>query len=181
MKTFSGILLHFNSHLPFEYRKGLLHTLLYQECDICLNYTNLHQEIVCLKSVWQKNSFPLFFIDKCVHKFSNSLFLKRHHLKPSSEKKEVILSLECLGKLSLQVKKQLTDIFQSCHKKINLTVVFKSYNRIHHAVCFKEPLPKSINLKVLYEYTCDICIVSTLVKPNDIFQSVSTNIWELRS
>lgn len=26
-----------------------------------------------LKSVWQKNSFPLFCIDKCIHKFLNKL------------------------------------------------------------------------------------------------------------
>ena len=86
-KTFSGVYLNLNSHLPSEYKKGLLHTLLYRAYNICSDYTNLHQEIVYLKSVWQKNSFPLFFIDKCVHKFLNSLFLKRHHLKLSSEKK----------------------------------------------------------------------------------------------
>ena len=41
--------------------------------------------------------------DKCVHKFLNNLLLKRHHQKPSSEKN--VISLEFLGKLSLQVKK----------------------------------------------------------------------------
>ena len=76
-KTFSVVYLNLNSHLPSEHKKGLLQTLLYRAYN-----TNLRQEIVYLKSVWQKNSFPLFFIDKCVHKFLNSLFLKRHHLKP---------------------------------------------------------------------------------------------------
>ena len=71
-KTFSGVYLNFNSHLPSEYKKGLLHTLLYRAYNICSSYINLHQEIVYLKSVWQKNSFPLFFIDKCVHEFLNS-------------------------------------------------------------------------------------------------------------
>ena len=157
-RTFSGVYLNFNSHLPSEYKKDLLHTLLYRAYNICSNYTNLHQEIVYLKSVWQKNSFPLFFIDKCVHKvFLNSLFLKRCHLKPLSEKKEVIMSLEFLGKLSLQVKKQLNDKFRSCHKNVKLTVVFKSPNRIRNAFRFKEQLPKSINSKVLYRYTCDTC------------------------
>ena len=65
-KAFSGVYLNFNSHSPSEYKKGLLHTLLYQAYNICSNYTNLHQEIVYLKSVWQKNSLPLFFIDKCL-------------------------------------------------------------------------------------------------------------------
>ena len=117
----------------------------------------MQREIVYLKSVWQKNSFPLFFFDKFVHKFLNSLFLKRCNLKPSSEKKKVVISLEFLGKLSLQVKKQLNDIFRSCHKNVNLTFVFKSPNRICNAFRFKEQLPKSINSKVLYRYTWDTC------------------------
>ena len=100
-----------------------------------------------------KELFPSIFIDKCVHKFLNSLFLKYCHLKPSSEKKEVITSLEFLGKLSLQVKKQLNNIFRSCHKNVKLTVVFKSPNAFH----FREQLPKSTNSKVLYRYMCDTC------------------------
>ena len=69
----------------------------------------------------------------------------------------MIKSLEFLGKLSLQVKKQLNDIFQSCHKNVKLTVVFKSPNRIRNAFHFKEQLAKSINLEVLYKYTYDTC------------------------
>ena len=88
-KAFSGVYLKFNSHLPCEYKKSLLHTLLYRIYNFCSNYANLHQEIVSLKPV-----FPLFFIDKCAHKFFNKSLLKRHHLKPLSEKKEVIISLE---------------------------------------------------------------------------------------
>ena len=88
-KTFSGVYLNFNNHLPSKYKKGLLQTLLYRAYNICLNYANLHQEIVYLKSVWQKNSFPLFFIYKCVHKFLNSLFLKRRHLNHHLRKRKL--------------------------------------------------------------------------------------------
>ena len=41
-KTFSRVYLHFNSHLPSEYKKGLLHTLLYRaykSAQIILTYT----------------------------------------------------------------------------------------------------------------------------------------------
>ena len=156
-KTFSGVYLNFNSHLPSEYKKGLIHTLLYRAYNICSNYSNVHQEIVYLKNVWQKNSFPLFFIDKCIYKFLDKLFIKHDSNKIKSEKKEIRISLEFLGKSSLQVKKQLIDIFRSCHKNIKLTVVFKSSNRIKNAFRFKEQLPKSINSKVIYKYTCDTC------------------------
>ena len=50
-KTFIGVYLNFNSHLPSEYKKGLLHTLLYQAYNICSNLliNNLYQESVYLK------------------------------------------------------------------------------------------------------------------------------------
>ena len=59
--------------------------------------------------------------------------------------------------MSLQVKKQLNDIFRSYHKTVKLAVVFKSPYRICNAFRFKEQLPKSINSRVLYKYTCGTC------------------------
>ena len=106
-----------------------------------------------------------------VYKFLNSLFLKRHHLKPSSEKKEVIMSLKFLGKLSLKVKKQLNDIFRSCHKNVKLTVIFKSpsYSSIHNTFCFKEQLSKILTQKYFINIHATLAIVSTLVKLDEIF------------
>ena len=50
-KTFSGVYLNFNSHLSSEYKKGLLQALVYRAYNGCSDYTNIHQEIVYLKSV----------------------------------------------------------------------------------------------------------------------------------
>ena len=75
-KTFSGVYSNFHSHLPTDYKKGLISTFLHCSYNICSDYTSLHQEILFVKSVWQKNSFPLFFIDKCVKKFLDTLFIK---------------------------------------------------------------------------------------------------------
>ena len=75
-KKFIGVYLNFHSHLPTDYKKGLIDTLLHRSYNIRSNYTSFHQEILFLKSVWQQNSFPLFFIDKCVKKFLDKLFIK---------------------------------------------------------------------------------------------------------
>ena len=83
-----------------------------------------------------------FFINKCVQKFLNKLFIKRNHQKLTSAKKEVLITLEFLGKTSLQVKKQLKDIFRSCQKHVKLNVVFKSSIRIKNTFRFKDALPK---------------------------------------
>ena len=123
-KTFSGFYLHFHSHLPTDYKKGLIDTLLHHSYNICSDYASFHQEILFLKSVWQKNSFPSFFIAKCVKKLLDKLLIKRKKIKDSSTKKEIMISLEFLGKISLQAKRQLIEIFCTCNKDIKLNVVF---------------------------------------------------------
>ena len=136
--------------LTLALRKGLINTLLYRAYNICSNYSSFQQEINYLKTIWQKNSFPLFFIDKCVQKFLNKLFIKRNHQNLTSTKKAVLITLQYLGKTSLQVKKQLKDIFRSCQNHVKLNVVFKSSKRIKNTFRFKDILPKHINSKVLH-------------------------------
>ena len=69
--TFSGVYTNFNSFLPTEYKRKLLRTFLYRTYNICSSYLQIHEEIIHLKSVWQKNSFPLSFIDNCINTFLN--------------------------------------------------------------------------------------------------------------
>ena len=94
----SSVYLNFNSHLPKTYKKGLIDTLLYRAYKICSNYSSFHPGINYLKTVWQKNSFPLFFIDKCVQMFLNKLLIKRNHENLTSTKKEVLITLEYIRK-----------------------------------------------------------------------------------
>ena len=68
-ETFSGVYLNLTSFLPMDYKKGLIHNLLFRAYNICADYVTLHNEIEFLKSMWQRNSFPLFFIDSCIKKF----------------------------------------------------------------------------------------------------------------
>ena len=65
--------------------------------------------------------------------------------------------MEFLGETSLQVKKQLKDIFRLCQKHVKLNVVFKSSIRIKNAFRFKDALPKHINSKVLYKFKYNTC------------------------
>ena len=87
----------------------------------------------------------------------DKLFIKRNKEKDSSDKKEVTVSLEFLGKISLQVKRQLIEIFRTCSKEIKLNVVFKSSVRMSNAFRFKDQTPKCLNSMLLYKFTCDTC------------------------
>ena len=117
-KPFSRVYLNFHSHLPTDAKKDLINTLLHCSYNICSDYASFHLEILFLKSVWQKTSFTLFFIDKCLKKFLGKLLIKRKKEKDSSTKKEITVSLEILGKISLQVKRQLIEMFRTCNKAI---------------------------------------------------------------
>ena len=142
-KTFSGVYLNFNSFLPMDYKKGLIHNLLLRACNICADYVTLHNEIVFLKSIWQRTCVALFFLDNLIKKFLDKLFIKRNISFAVSKKKEVFICLENLGKISLQIKKQLTEIFRTCLKNIKLNVVFRSSNRMCNAFWFKNHLIKT--------------------------------------
>ena len=83
-KIFSCVCLNFNSFLPMDCKKGLIHNLLFSAYNITLlyvhytDYITLQNETEFLKSIWQRNSFPLLFIDNWIKKFLNKLFIKRN-------------------------------------------------------------------------------------------------------
>ena len=72
----------------------------------------------------------------------------------------MVISLEFLGKLSLQVKKQLNDIFRLCHKNVKLTVVFKSLNRIRMLFLSKNSYARVLTQKYFINTRATLAIMS---------------------
>ena len=58
-------------------------------------------------------------------------------VKDRSTKKKIIVSLEFLGKISPQVKRQLMEMFRTCNNDIKLNVVFKSSVWMTNAFMFE--------------------------------------------
>ena len=48
-KTFTGAYMNYNSFLPLKYKKGLIHTLLFQAFNICVDYNTFHNKVQYLK------------------------------------------------------------------------------------------------------------------------------------
>ena len=71
--------------------------------------------------------------------------------------KEVLICTEFLGKVSLQMKKKLQQIFRECGKGLHLRIVFKSPNRLRNGFSFKDSLSVNMDSFLLYKYTCDTC------------------------
>ena len=67
---------------------------------------NFHHEVDKLKKILSKNAYPQNFIDKCIQKFLNNMFIQRPQI-PTIPKKELIINLLCLGKMYQVVKTRL--------------------------------------------------------------------------
>ena len=59
--------------------------------------------------------------------------------------------------MSLQVKRQLIEIFRARNKDFKLNIVFKSFVRLSNAFRFKDQTPKCLNFMLLYKFTCNTC------------------------
>ena len=111
--TFSGVYLNFDSYLPKEYKQGLIFTLLFRAFKICSDKIKFRKEIEKLTTILKKNSFPCFFINRCIKLCLDKLFTKRPSETSTSQKKELRIVLPFLGKVSLQVKRRLRNIYIS--------------------------------------------------------------------
>ena len=76
-ETFTGIYTNFSSFIPLEHKFGLVYTLL--NCCFCLvtGMSKFHFEIEKLKEILLSNGYSNKFIDKCISKFMNKLYIKK--------------------------------------------------------------------------------------------------------
>ena len=100
--TFSGVFTNFESFIPLSYKTGLILTLLYRAFKLCSSFEIFHQEIITLKDIFKRNGYPLSFIDNCIKRFLDKVFIEKK-IFLSAQKKELICVLPFLGKKSLQL------------------------------------------------------------------------------
>ena len=77
------------------------------------------------------------FIDKCIQKFLNNMFIQRLQI-PSVPKKELIITLPYLGKISQVFKTGLTNTMNKHIKFCKLRVIFQTNNRLRNYFRFRD-------------------------------------------
>ena len=91
-----------------------------------------------------KNAYPQKFIDKCIQKFLNNMFIQRLQI-PSVPKKELRITLPYLGKMSQIVKTRLTKTMNKHMKFCKLRVIFQTNNRLKNYFCIKDFVPETLH------------------------------------
>ena len=137
--TFSEVYTHFESFLPCTYKFGTVYTLAYRCFRIWSSWTKLHTELVCLKEIFLRNSYPENFINKCFKNFMDNIHVVKETTR-TVEKKPLVLVLPYLGSISLQTRTNLKKSLKNTLNCCKLQIVFKNKTRLSNFY-FKDGTP----------------------------------------
>ena len=93
-----------------------------------------HEEIVKLKRIFKRNSYPEKFTDRCIKDFLNKLHVPKV-IELTAARKELILVLLYFGQQSFEIRNSIQCCFKKNAPVFNLKVVFQSKN--DHAIYFQ--------------------------------------------
>ena len=156
-KTFSGVYTNYNSFLPDIYKFNLVSTLLYRAYRISSSWVLIHQEILKLKSVMQKNGYPIHIIDKIINRFLMKQCSSKVAEQPRSKKKTLQIILPFLGLVSRRLEKTLKAVVEHNAPGIKVVVIYRAASRLSSLFKFKDSVPSYLWSRVVYKYSCGGC------------------------
>ena len=161
--TFSGGYTNFISFIPLEYKFGVVHTLLNRCFNLSSDFLKFHHEVDKLKTILSKNAYLQKFVDKCIQKFYNNMYIQTPKV-PYVPKKELIIILPYLGNMSQIVKTKLTKTMSKHMKFCKLRVIFQTNNRLKNYFRFKDIVPEALRSSLIYKFSCGSCTASYIGK-----------------
>ena len=168
-KTFSGVYTNFKSFIPETYKIGLIKSLLFRCFSLCSDFIKFHHEIDKLKSILYKNSYPRDLIDKCIKEFLDKI-LTTKPVVSTVPKKELIITLPYLGKLSLQIRTRINRIMKNKLPYCNVQFVFQTKCKISNFFTFKDKIPSVLRSGIVYKFQCGSCNATYYGKTNRHFK-----------
>ena len=154
--TFSGVYTNFGSFIPELYKQNLVSTLLFRIFTICSSWDLMHKEVMNLKDILRRNSYPQSLTDKLVKKFFDKMNRVRTPIT-TVPKQTFTIVLPYLGSISHKVKRNLRLLTKKHLPSSIITVIFKSPSRLSSVFNFKDKLPAYLVSGVIYKYTCCSC------------------------
>ena len=155
-KTFSGVYTNFKSFVPETYKIGLIKSLLFRCFSLCSDFIKFHHEIDKLKSILHKNSYPRDLVDKCIKEFLDKILAPKPVVS-TVPKKNLVIVLPYLGKLSLQIRTRINRIMKNKLPYCNIRFVFQTKCKISNFFTFKDKIPSFLRSGIVYKFQCGSC------------------------
>ena len=111
-KIFSRVYTDFKCFILETYKIGLIKSLLLRCFSLCSDFIKFHHEIDELKNVLYKNSYLRDLIDKCIKEFLGKILAPKP-IVSTVPKKDLVIALPYLGKLSLQIHTRINRIMKN--------------------------------------------------------------------
>ena len=144
--TFSGVYTNFSRFAVLEHKFSLMYTLLHRSFTIMSDFPKFHFEVETLKKTLDKNAYPTKFVDKCIVKFVNNIFVQKPVLS-TVPKLELKIVLPYLANISSITKKRLKRCISKSLKYCKFKIIFQTGNRLRNYFRFKDRVPES-NLNI---------------------------------
>ena len=155
-KTFTGVYTILNSFIPETYKTGLIESLLFPCFNLCSDFVKFHHEINILKGILYKNSYPRDFVDKCINKVLDKV-LTQNVVVSTVPKKDSLIVLPYLGKLSLQIRTRINRVMKNKLPHYNFRIVFQSKCKLINFFTFKDKIPIFLRSGIVYKFKCGGC------------------------
>ena len=168
-KTISGVYTNFKSFITKTYKIGLIKSLLFRCFSLCSDFIKFHHEIDKLKSILYRNSYPRDLVDKCIKEFLDKILAPKPAVS-TVPKKNLVIGLPYLGKLSLQIRTRINRIMKNKLPYCNIRFVFQTMSKISNFFTFKDKIPSFLRSSVVYKFECGSCNATYYDKTNRHFK-----------
>ena len=136
-----------------------MYTLLHRSFTTVSDFSKFHFEVETLKKTLHKNAYPTNFVDKCISKFINNIFVQKP-VATIVPKLELRITLPFLGNISSITKKRLNRCIGKRLKFCNLKIIFQTGNRLMNYFRFKDCVPETLQSNFVYKFKCGSCTAS---------------------
>ena len=108
------------------------------------------------------NLYPEKLLDAIITNFISKQSSQRHETPVLTvPKKEIMLSLPCLGQNSSEkLRKGLKSLFSQGYPQVNISFVFRTTQRIANLFRYKDTIPKRLKSFIVYGVHCTDCNAS---------------------
>ena len=173
-EIFTGVYINIFSFIPLEHKFELVYRLLHRCFCLVSDMSKFHFEIEKLKEILLSNGYSNKFIDKCISKFMNKLYIKKPVML-TVPKKQLYLVLPFMGKMSALVKSGLARSLRKGLPFCKVKTVFKTSDRLKNYFSFKDVVSEPLRSCQIYNFMCRSCIASYIGKN---FREIKVRVLE---
>ena len=159
-KKTSGVYANFKSFIPETYKIGLIKLLLFPCFSLCSYFIKFHHEIDRLKSILYNSSYQCDLVKKCIKEFLDKILAPKPAVS-AVPKKNLVIALPYLGKLSLQICARINHIMKNKLPYCNIRFVFQTKCKISNFFTFKDKIPSFLHSDIVYKFQCGSCYGKT--------------------